>query len=527
MTALLNESQPATRATRRRRRARADGPASRRKLQVSPAKPGMEGGRYRPLCDSDMAQIDQAIRDVLSTVGLSEAPPIVIETVSARGGTLTSDGRLLFPEKLFDEALAGFTRNFTLYGQIQDNHSSRYDLHLSGKQVHVGTGGAAPQVVDLATGKYRDSTLGDLYDAARMVDSLEHIHFFSRSLVARDMPNDLLLDVNTAYASLAGTAKHVCTSIAQPMHVQQIAEMCWAIAGSREAFMERPFLSLNINHVVPPLRFHQESCEVMAEAARLGIPIHANSFGQLGASSPVTIAGSIVQNVAEVLAGMIFGWLINPAAKIILGTRPMITDLRTGAMSGGSGEQAVLMAAATQMAQYYDLPNTCIAGATDSKIPDAQSGYEKGLTVALAAQVGANMITQASGTQASLMAVAFESYVIDNDMLGGILRAISPLEITEATLAADMIGEIVRGEGHFLGHHETLNRMQSDFLYPTLADRRPPQDWEADGAKDMREQAIGRAREILASHFPRHISRETDQKLRSRFDIRLPENMTR
>lgn len=505
-----------SRRGRRNRRNRASSPASQAALQATPASAGMESGRYRPLSANDMLQIDQAIREILENVGFSEAPAIVIDTVTARGGKLTSDGRITFPQPLFDEFLAGCQRHFTLYGQTPG-----HDLVLSGKRVYVGTGGAAPQVVDLESGRYRDSTLRDLYDAARMTDALENIHFFSRSLVARDMPDDLALDINTAYASLAGTAKHVCTSAALPEHVPLIAEMCFAIAGSRDAFLSRPFLSLNINHVVPPMRLHKESCEVMAEAARLGIPVHANSFGQLGASSPVTLAGSIVQNVAEALAGMMFAWLINPEAKAILGSRPMITDLRTGGMSGGSGEQALIMAATAQMAQYYDLPNTCIAGATDSKIPDAQSGYEKSLTVTLAAQAGSNMITQACGMQAALMAVAFESYVIDNDMLGSIMRSLSPIEVNPATLATDMISQIVRGEGHFLGHPETYKRMQSDFLYPKIADRRSSKEWEEDGAKDIREIAKAKARKILDTHFPSHISKETDQQLRAKFDIRL------
>ena len=526
MTVSLAKDKPnsASKSRRSRRRNRASRTASLRQAQgtaptapqVTPASAGIESGRYRPLSATNMVQIDQAIREILEHVGFSEVPPIVIDTVTARGGKLTSDGRITFPQALFDEFLAGAKRHFTLYGQTPG-----HDLMLSGKRVYVGTGGAAPQVVDLETGRYRDSTLRDLYDAARMTDALENIHFFSRSLVARDMPDELTLDINTAYASLAGTAKHVCTSISLPEHVPLIAEICFTIAGSREAFLERPFLSLNINHVVPPLRLHKESCEVMVEAARLGIPIHANAFGQVGASSPVTLAGSIVQNVAEALVGMIFAWLINPEAKTILGSRPMITDLRTGGMSGGSGEQALIMAATAQMAHYYDLPNSCIAGATDSKIPDAQSGYEKSLTVTLAAQAGSNMITQACGMQAGLMGVAFEGYVIDNDMLGSILRSLNPIELTETTLATDMISQIVRGEGHFLGHPETYKRMQTDFLYPKIADRRSPKEWEEDGAKDIREVAKAKARQILASHFPRHISKEIDQQLRAKFDFRF------
>ncbi|MEM7344322.1 MAG: trimethylamine methyltransferase family protein [Chloroflexota bacterium] len=517
------KEQASSRATARRsRRGRANGPASRKAPAVAPARPGMEGGRFTPLNAADLPPIDQAIRTLLETVGMAEAPPVVIDAVTARGGQVTPDGRLTFPQPLFDEALAGLSRNFTLYGQTPGQ-----EMILSGKRVHVGTGGAAPQVVDLETGRYRDSTLRDLYDAARIVDSLDNIHFFSRSLVARDMPDERSLDINTAYACLAGTTKHVCTSITHPDHVPLLAEICFTIAGSQTAFVERPFISLNINHVVPPMRFHKESCEVMAEAVRLGIPVHANVFGQLGASSPVTLAGSVAQNVAESLAGMIFAWLINPDAKVILGCRPMITDLRTGAMTGGSGEQALVMAATTQMAHYYDLPNTCIAGAADSKIPDAQSGYEKALTVTLAAQAGSNMITQACGMQAGLMSVAFESYVIDNDMLGSILRSISPLEVNKTTLATDIIGEIVRGEGHFLGHPETLKRMQTDFLYPDLADRRTPQEWEADGSLDIRTKAQAKTREILKTHFPNHIAPDIDEQLRKNFDIRLSKQVMR
>jgi trimethylamine--corrinoid protein Co-methyltransferase len=481
-----------------------------------PVRPGMEGGRYGPLAEADLARIDGAILEVLGSVGMSEAPPLAIKLVTDRGGKVSCDGRLTFPRSLVEEALAGLTRDFTLHGQAPG-----HEMVLSGNRVHVGSGGAAPTILDLETGRYRCSTLRDLYDAARIVDTLENIHFFSRSLVARDMPDALSLDVNTAYASLSGTVKHVCTSVSVPENVAPIAEMCFAIAGSREAFVEQPFLSININHVTPPLRFATEACDVLAEAAHLGIPVHVNTFGQLGASSPVTIAGSLVQTVAETLAGMMFAWLVNPNVKAVFGARPMITDLRTGAMSGGGGEQAVLMAAATQMAQFYGLPNSSIAGATDSKIADAQSGYEKSLSVTLAAHAGSNMITQACGMHASLMGCAFESYVIDNDMLGGILRSIGAVEVSEATLAIGMIGEVVRGEGHYLGQAETLGRMETDFLYPRIADRRSPGEWEADGSRDIREMARARAREILATHFPVHIDEVADQKLRESHDIRL------
>ena len=509
-----NENHP---KTRRGRKARSDARAAAH-TQKTPAATGFSGGRFAPLSEKDVAQIDDAVRQILQTIGMAEAPAVVVDSLTAHGGKLGADGRLRFPESLINDALAGFTRNFTLPGQ-----AAEHDMHLQGKRVYVGSGGAAPYVVDLDSGRYRASKLRDLYDAARLVDALENIHFFSRSLIAGDMPDALSLDINTAYASLKGTTKPVFTSASEAANVEAIAQLCFTIAGSESAFVARPFLSFNINHVTPPLRYAAQACEVMAAAVRLGFPVHANSFGQLGASSPVTIAGSVAQNVAETLAGMIFAWSVDHEAKVTFGARPMVTDLRTGAVSGGGGEQALLMAATTQMAQHYDLPNTCIAGATDSKIADAQSGFEKSLSVSLAAQAGCNVITQACGMLASLTGCALESYVIDNDMLGGILRSLHPPEVNDDTLSVKAIADVVAGEGHFLGHAETLRRMESDFLYPKIADRRAFAEWQADGSRDIRAIARARAREILTEHFPMHISAATDTKLRAALDIRLPE----
>lgn len=385
----------------------------------------------------------------------------------------------------------------------------------------MGSGGAAPMVVDLASGRYRPSTLADLADAARLVDALDNVHFFSRSLVAGDLADPRLLDLNTAYASLAGTAKHVCVSASDPAHVADIAALCHLVAGGREAFRARPLLSLNINHALPPLRLAPEACAVMEAAVEAGIPVHANVFAQVGASCPVTVTGATAQCLAEALAGLVWAWICAPDAVAVCGPRPMVTDLRTGAMSGGGGEQAILSAAATQMARRLGLPNSAIAGATDAKIADAQGGYEKAITVMAAAHAGTNMITQAAGMQAGLMAAAFEAYVIDDDMLGHVLSTLRPVEPDLAAAAVDEIDRVVRGVGHFLGEPGTLARMQSHFFYPALGDRRPPGDWEAAGAEDMRAVARRRAGEILARHRPEPLPAEADRAIRAGFDIRL------
>ena len=467
-----------------------------------------------------MAAIDDAAQKVLTDIGFADAPKEAIDLVLARGGKYTDQARLCMTETMIADALADLAKPLILYGR-----GDGLELHLEGARVHAGTGGAAPLIFDDQHNHYRDTALKDIYAAARLVDGLYHIHFFNRPMVARDMPNDYLLDLNTAYASIAGTKKPIATSIAHADTVDDLAKMLAMVAGSMEAFQKKPFLSLNINHVTPPLRFAPDAVEVMIKAARLGIPIHANTFGQVGASSPVDPMAALVQIVAETLGGMIIAWLANPAAQVIFGARPMITDLRTGAMSGGGGEQARIMAATSQMARYYGLPNSSIAGATDSKIPDAQSGFEKAMSVLLAAQAGSNMITQAAGMQAALMGCALESYIIDNDMIGAVLRTLDmPLSLEPASVL-EALKDVVEGEGHFLGQADTLNRMQTDYLYPQFSDRETIEQWQDKGMTTI----LDRARADLDNRFDGRrdgdgvilIDDDVDAMIRAEFDIRL------
>ena len=505
--------QAAGRAARRRRPAKPQPDVAR---SLSNARIIGRGGMLNPLDDSAVSLIHNAALTLLSKTGMANPPTAAIALVEAAGGQLDARQRLLFPEKLVMAAIDAMARDVTLYGRRGDT-----DLRLSENRVHVGTGGASPMVYDSQLLGYRESKLQDIYDAARLVDTLHHIHFFSRPLVARDMAEARLLDVNTAYACLAGTQKHVFVSASTASNVRDIASLCYKIAGSPAAFRERPFLSLNVNHVVPPLRFDEAAIEVMIEAVRCGIPVMVNTFGQLGASSPVTIAGCVAQTMAETLAGMIIAWLVDPAATAVFGPRPMVTDLRTGAMAGGSGEQAALTAASLQMARHYRLPSSTIAGATDSKIADAQSGYEKCITVSQTVQAGANIITQACGAQAGLMGMSFESLVIDNDMLGCILRSTAAIEISPEIVSADAIDAVATGVGHFLGEADTYARMHSDFLYPALADRSSIEVWETAGSPDIRDKAAAWVDAVLHSHYPFYIDPLIDAEIRATLPIKL------
>jgi trimethylamine--corrinoid protein Co-methyltransferase len=513
----MNDSQVTTKR-RGGRQARRELRAAPPPAEARPVKPGMEGGLYRPLTDTDIERIHQAALDMLDQVGFSDAIPSCVELVTAAGGSVTPEGRLLFPRALIENALATAARRFTLYA-----HDPAHDIEPWGKKVHFGTAGAAVHMVDAETGEYRESALADLYDIARLIDRLEHIHFFQRPIVLRDLESSRELDINTCYAALSGTAKHVGTSFFQPEHVDETLRMLHLIAGGEDKWRARPFVSMSTCFVVPPLKFAEDACRCLEAAVSGGMPILLLAAGQAGATSPAALAGAVTQEVAEVLAGLVYVNLISPGHPCIFGSWPFVSDLRTGAMSGGSGEQAILSAACAQMAQFYDLPGGVPAGMTDSKVPDAQSGYEKGYTVALAAQSGANLIYEAAGMHASLLGFCLESCVIDNDMLGSIMRTVRGIEVTDENLSVEAVRQVcTEGPGHFLGHDQTLDLMEKAYVYPEVGDRSSPKEWIENGSTNVVQRARARTVEILDNHYPRHIDSDLDAKIRREFPIRLP-----
>jgi|TARA_B100000959_G_scaffold202904_1_gene212460 trimethylamine--corrinoid protein Co-methyltransferase len=485
--------------------------------EEKPVHPGLSGGRYQPLTQHEIGRIHEAALEALETIGFANALPSCIELVVAAGGSLTDDGRLLFPRVLVEDALARSARDITLYAQ-----DPRYDLELSGSRTYFGTAGAAVHVVDTVKREYRESTAQDLYDAARIVDEMEHIHFFQRPIVLRDIEDPAEMDLNTCYAAVAGTRKHVGTSFVEPAHADQTIDMLEMIAGGEQAWRARPFVSCSCCFVVPPMRFAEDACRVLETCVRRGMPVLLLAAGQAGATSPAALAGAVVQEVAEVLGGLVYVNLIKPGHPCIFGTWPFVSDLRTGAMSGGSGEQAVLMAACGQMGRHYGLPTGIAAGMADAKLPDAQSGYEKAYTNVLAGHSGTNLVYEAAGMHASLLGCCLESYVIDNDMLGAINRTIRGIEVTDESLSLEAIREVcIGGPNHFLGHGQTMSLMQRDYVYPEVGDRLSPKEWNEKGRPDLLENARARVAQILAAPRPVHLSTTIDEAIRARFPVRL------
>jgi trimethylamine---corrinoid protein Co-methyltransferase len=462
-------------------------------------------------------RIHTAALDALEQIGLADAPPSGVAILTGAGAVQGEDGRIRFPRALVEDMLALAARDITLFGR-----DPAFDLDLTGSRVHYGTAGAAVHVVDVETREYRQSTAQDLYDAARLTQALDNIHFFQRAMVCRDIPDNYEMDTNTLYACCAGTTKHVGTSFSDPAHVTGCFELLHMIAGSEEAWRARPFVSNSNCFVVPPMKFATESCLTMEACIKAGMPMLLLSAGQAGATAPASLAAAIVQAVAECLAGVVYVNAMAPGHPAVFGTWPFVSDLRTGAMSGGSGEQALLTAGCAQMHRFYGLPGGAAAGIADAKLPDMQAGWEQAISNVMAGLAGLNLVYEAAGMHASLLGFCHESLILGDDLLGQVLRCVRGIEVTEDSVSLDAMREVcLGGPGHYLGHPQTLGLMQSEYVYPLTADRTSPKEWVELGRPDLIARATRRKHEILARSRAPLIDAATDARVRAAFKIHV------
>ncbi|MCL6281914.1 trimethylamine methyltransferase family protein [Ruegeria sp. 2012CJ41-6] len=504
---------------------RSGGRAARRAARATalpdhlrPIRPGMEGGTLKALSQQDIEKIHHTALDALEQIGLADAPPSGVEYLTRAGCILGDDGRLRFPRALVEDTLAIANRDVTLCSR-----NGKTDLDLSGTRVHYGTAGAAVHMVDVHGRDYRDSTVQDLHDAARICDQLDNIHFLQRPMVCRDILDNREMDLNTIYACCSGTFKHIGTSFTEPDFVAPALEMLHMIAGGEDKWRERPFVSNSNCFVVPPMKFATESCEVMERCIEGGMPVLLLSAGMAGATAPSTVAGAIVQAVAECLAGLVYVNAVKPGHPAIFGTWPFGLDLRTGAMSIGSGEQALLSSGCAQMHQFYGLPGGAAAGGSDAKLPNMQAGWEQMCSNLMAGLSGLNMVYEAAGMHASLLGFCHESLILGDDLIGQAMRCVRGIEVTEETLALDQIADVcLSGTGHYLGTGQTLDRMQADYVYPTLGDRTSPKEWAELGKPGLLDKATARKEAMLAHPSQARLDPMLDMALRERFNIHLP-----
>ncbi|WP_375279720.1 trimethylamine methyltransferase family protein [Pseudooctadecabacter sp.] len=482
---------------------------------VNPAAPGQLGGQYRPLTEAECSQIyDTALR-LLSELGMGEIPPRLMEDLTRAGCTPIGDGRLSIPRALIEDVIDRAPKTFPLHARDPNR-----TIEVGGAKVYFGTGGAAVNTLDRDTGLYRPSTLADLHDFTRLQDALDNVAWFTRCCIAGDMDSEWALDVNTAYALMANTTKHVATAFTLAEHVAPLVDL-FNMASDGQ-FAKTPFVKAHISPVISPMRFGADAVDVTYECLAHNIPVSCITAAQAGATAPATLAGFLAMSLAETFASLVMVNVIKPGHPMIFSNWPLVIDLRTGAFAGGGGETTVLNAASAQIINWLGLPSGVAASMTDAKAIDAQYGAEKAMTSLAAALAGGNLIYESSGMTASLLGASFEAFVLDDEMHAQTYRTLRGIEVSEDTLGYDAITQAILGDGHFLGSDHTYQAMTRDYHYPTLADRDQPRTWTENGALTAYDRAKQRVDDILANHRPQYLSAQQDAKIRAAFDIRHP-----
>ena len=478
-------------------------------------RPGPVGGQYQPLTHEQLGRIHDASLVVLERTGL------LVENDQARalyrqGGARVEGVRVFITPAMVETALTSVPSTVLLAGRELSQ-----DVVLEGKRVYAGTGGSPTMVLDPGADRVRPGTLGDLADLARLADALDYCDFITIPLHPTDVPPEDA-PVNRFYTCLANSTKHVMSNVqgstGSLAGAGQVIELGSMIAGGMEALRMRPMVSAVTSWMVSPLHLDTGVTDILIEWCKHGLPVALSSAPMAGSTSPVTLAGTLVQLNAEQLSGIVLTQLVRPGTPVLAGYIPGVVDMRSGGYLGGAVEFGMMQAAAAQLAHRYEVPIYGSGGMTDSKIPDVQAGYEKMATLILAAMGGCNYIHHAIAMLTNMNAASLEQAVLDDEMVGMAMRVLRGVDVTDDSLAIEAIDRVGPG-GHFLMDGHTLQFMRSELFHPLLADRQNRPAWEAADKNDSRARAIARVRTLLAEHQPLPLPNKLDCALRSRFNI--------
>jgi trimethylamine--corrinoid protein Co-methyltransferase len=475
------------------------------------ARPGLVGGQYCPLSQEQVQQIHLASLAVLEQTGVAVANQEA-QDLYRRGGARVDGQRVHISAGMVEAALETTPSRVLLAGG-----DPAHDLVLEGKRVYAGTGGSPTYILDPAADSLRPAVLADLVRFARLADALTHCDFVVIPIHPTDVPEELV-PINRFYACVTNTSKHVMGGLGSVEAASEIIKLGTMIAGSLDALRARPVISAIASWMVSPLQLDTHVTDILLAWCKAGLPVALSSAPMAGSTSPATLAGTLTQLNAEQVSGIVLTQLARPGTPVLAGYIPGLADMRSGGYLGGAVEFGMMQAAAAQMAHFYQVPIYCSGGMSDAKLPDAQAGQEKMATLLLAAMGGGNYIHHAIGMVSNMNAVSLEQAIMDDEIVGMVMRVLRGIQVDEETMATEAIDRVGPG-GHYLMVPHTLSHMRSEYFYPAVADRQNPASWEASGKLDARARAVSRLAKIMESHRTTPLSEEVEATARGEFRI--------
>ncbi len=477
---------------------------------------GLTGDIYRPLTTEQVETIHERALDLLEACGMTyeEGLEDVLAVLKDAGCKIdTAQKRIYFPRGLVNERVAQAPGEFVLYSRNGEN-----DLEMGKNRVYAGTGGAAIKILDLDTGEARQTVLKDSHNVARIVDQMQHIHFFQSPCVPHDLPIEHY-DVNIIFSAMMATQKHIMLGFNFDTTFRETYAMVSRIVGGEDFLRQKPVISNSACIIISPMKFCTQSTRNVLTAGELGIPTTVTSAPMSGSTSPMTMAGTLLQTHAEELAAITLLQVHHPGAKVLYGGLPAMADMRSMGYQGGAVECGMMTAAIHQLSQYIDVPNYCSSGVSDAKVPDVQAGWEKAYTTCLAVISGNNYIHHAAGMLESMLCIAYEQYIIDDEIIGQGCKILEGINTDDDHLAYEAILEVGPG-GHYLASDHTMRHMRNEyFMGNGVSDKGSRDDWLEAGAFSARERAVSMARDILQQPLKAGIDPEIEKQIRKDFQI--------
>ena len=446
------------------------------------------------LSEEQLQRIHEASLELLSDYGIYSESDLLLKLFRDGGAAVDTEARVVrIPADMVESALTSAPKSFVLCGRDPDR-----DIVLEAGSVYFGLGGSSePFIWDYSTGKPRQPTRADMVDVTRLGQAAPNIDFVMSLCSAGDVPG-AEIHLHEYDALFRNTNKPIIFSSPSRYYAQKMFEMAAAASGGESRFRERPWL-VHWTQPISPMKIGSYT-EGMIEAAELGVPIMFSPGPMMGATSPATLAGTLVQVNAEALAGIVLAQIIRPGIPVIYAPHTAVMDMKTAQCTYGSPEQTLARAAVAQLGKFYGLPSFGLGGGVEANLPDAEAGAQAMMGMMFNALSGITL-TQTLGTLASGLYGSMEMLMICDECVRMIKRLLQDIVVNEDTLAVDVIKEVGHG-GHFLDHDHTLRHFREELFFPDLFVRQSVDEWVSSGAQSIVDVAHERVEQILAEAGP-------------------------